>query len=68
MTIGRKLTCAFGAMLAGAVLLTVVSQATVQILRRELAGAVTVLRGGSTWPRKSGPERRKWPVWSGVSP
>lgn len=40
MTIGRKLTCAFGAMLAGAVLLTVVSQATVQMLRRELAGAV----------------------------
>jgi methyl-accepting chemotaxis protein len=40
MTIGRKLICAFGAMLAGAVLVTVVSQATVQMLRRELAGAV----------------------------
>jgi methyl-accepting chemotaxis protein len=40
MTIGRKLICAFGAMLAGAVVLTLVSQATVQMLRKELAGAV----------------------------
>lgn len=40
MTIGKKLTCAFGAMLAGAVLLTLVSQGAVQMLRRELAGAV----------------------------
>jgi methyl-accepting chemotaxis protein/methyl-accepting chemotaxis protein-1 (serine sensor receptor) len=40
MTIGRKLTTAFGAMLAGAALMTVVSQVTVQMLRRELTGVV----------------------------
>ena len=40
MTIGQKLTSAFGATLAGMVLLTVDSQSTIQSLRRELNGAV----------------------------
>ena len=40
MTIGRKLTTAFAAMAAGAALVTFVSQGTVQVLRREMSGAV----------------------------